>query len=83
MELVRFMMKSHAFIRTNVPRVLNSKNKLKVDDIGWEVEEDLRNADEKRQKHLANGHPRVNDRRLFPSFAQYAYFLFAPTLVYR
>lgn len=78
MELVRFMMKSYAFIRTNVPRVLNSKNKLKVDDIGWDTP-----TSDKNNKLPANGSPRVNDKRLFPSFGQYAYFLFAPTLVYR
>lgn len=78
MELVRFMMKSYAFIRTNVPRVLNSKNKLKVDDIGWDAP-----TSDKNNKLPANGSPRVNDKRLFPSFGQYAYFLFAPTLVYR
>lgn len=82
MELVRFLMKSHAFIRTNVPRVLNSKNKLKVDDIGWDSPSPNA-ANGNKNKVPANGSPRVNDKRLFPSFGQYAYFLFAPTLVYR
>lgn len=81
MELVRFIMKSHAFIRSNVPRVLNSKNKLKVDDIGWDFTPEA--ANHKNHKTHANGSARVNDKRIFPSFKQYAYFLFAPTLVYR
>jgi sterol O-acyltransferase len=80
MELVRFLMKSHAFIRTNVPRVLNSKNKLKVDDFEWESPSSNNN---KSEKIVANGSSRVNDKRQFPSFGQYCYFLFAPTLVYR
>lgn len=83
MELVRFLMKSHAFIRTNVPRVLNSKCKLKVDDIGWDVYPAANEPSSKMKKLQANGTSRVNDKRLFPSFGQYAYFLFAPTLVYR
>jgi sterol O-acyltransferase len=81
MELVRFLMKSHAFIRTNVPRVLNSKNKLKVDDNEWDDSPD--EAPSKVKKIQASGSPMVNNKRLFPSFGQYAYFLFAPTLVYR
>lgn len=83
MELVRFLMKSHAFIRTNVPRVLNSKNKLKVDDIGWDSPSTYSTTTNKNQKLHANGSSRVNDKRIFPSFGQYVYFLFAPTLVYR
>lgn len=83
MELVRFLMKSYAFIRTNVPRVLNSKNKLKVDDMGWESPPLYSSNGKQNNKLPANGSPRVNDKRLFPSFGQYAYFLFAPTLVYR
>lgn len=81
MELTRFMMKSHAFIRTNVPRVLNSKNKLKVDDSEWESPSPY--TPTKNNKLSANGSSSVNDKRLFPSFGQYLYFLFAPTLVYR
>lgn len=80
MELTRFMMKSHAFIRTNVPRVLNSKNKHKVDDIGWDSPSP---PSPKNNKLSTNGSASVNDKRLFPSFGQYVYFLFAPTLVYR
>ena len=79
MELVRFLMKSHAFIRTNVPRVLNSKNKLKVDDFEWDSPVQKQKSD----KTSSNGSVKVNDKRLFPSFGQYCYFLFAPTLVYR
>lgn len=32
MELTRFVMKFHAFVRTNVPRILNHKNQLKFND---------------------------------------------------
>lgn len=78
MELVRFLMKSYAFIRTNVPRVLNSKNKLKVDDFGWESP-----PISTTKIQSTNGSSKVNDKRMFPSFGQYLYFLFAPTLVYR
>ena len=84
MELTRFVMKSYAFIRTNVPRVLNSKNKLKVDDIGWDSPaSDTTNSSNKHHKSSSNGTVKVNDKRVFPSFGQYVYFLFAPTLVYR
>lgn len=83
MELVRFMMKSYAFIRTNVPRVLDSKNKLKVDDVGWDSQSPYTPNSNKNNKALSNGTARVNEKRQFPSFGQYAYFLFAPTLVYR
>lgn len=83
MELTRFVMKSYAFIRTNVPRVLNSKNKLKVDDIGWDSPSPYTSNSNKHHKSPSNGSARVNDKRQFPSFGQYAYFLFAPTLVYR
>jgi sterol O-acyltransferase len=80
MELVRFLMKSYAFIRTNVPRVLNSKNKLKVDELGWDSP-DMSPQEEDTKSSL--GTSRVNDKRFLPSFGQFAYFLFAPTLVYR
>jgi len=74
MELVRFLMKSHAFIRTNVPRVLNSKKKIKVDD------SDL---DSGESKNSSVGTSRVNDKRPLPTLQHFLYFLFAPTLVYR
>lgn len=81
MELVRFLMKSYAFIRTNVPRVLNGKNKLKVDELGWDSPDLSPGEDSKEKESL--GTSRVNDKRFLPSFGQYVYFLFAPTLVYR
>jgi sterol O-acyltransferase len=69
------MMKSHAYIRTNVPRVLNSKNKLKVDDVQeQEVDENFNNV---------SGTSRVQDKRITPTFGMYLYFLFAPTIIYR
>lgn len=58
LELVRFMMKSHAYIRSNVPRTLSSKQKIINDD------------DKSR-------------RQILPTFGQYSYFIFAPTLIYR
>lgn len=88
MELTRFVMKSHAFIRTNVPRVLNSKNKLKIDD----EEVDRKSTKPDNQKAItgrngkssaSNGTAKVNDKSQCPSFNKYLYFLFAPTLVYR
>lgn len=89
MELVRFLMKSYAFIRTNVPRALNSRNKHKIDELGWDSPdistEEERNVEKKDKNAMSklNGTSRVNEKRLLPSFGQYAYFLFAPTLVYR
>ncbi|XP_053680549.1 sterol O-acyltransferase 1 [Anopheles nili] len=60
MEMTRFLMKAHAFIRSNVPRAL---------------ERDKKDADSKPASPDAY--------RPLPSFGKYAYFLFAPTLVYR
>jgi len=74
MELVRFMMKSHAFVRTNVPRVLR---KVKVDDSDYDSEESKKSSDS------SIGTSSVNDKQQMPTIGQFLYFLFAPTLVYR
>lgn len=81
MELVRFMMKSYAFIRTNVPRALNQRKYKKTDS---STEDSEPQEISKNKKILpANGTERVNDKRPLPLFKHYLYFLFAPTLVYR
>lgn len=87
MELVRFMMKSHAFIRTNVPRVLYQKKKSKSSDESEPDYEEDKNSDDSgkkiQQKPPESGSPRVNNKRVLTTFKQYTYFLFAPTLIYR
>ncbi|KAL0268377.1 UNVERIFIED_CONTAM: hypothetical protein PYX00_010345 [Menopon gallinae] len=55
MEQVRFVMKTHSFVRTCAPRVLS-----------W-------------NKNNKGGNP----NEAIPSFKKFAYFLFAPTLLYR
>uniref|UniRef100_A0A182JE51 O-acyltransferase n=1 Tax=Anopheles atroparvus TaxID=41427 RepID=A0A182JE51_ANOAO len=62
MEMTRFLMKAHAFVRSNAPRALGCRGQ--------------KTADSKPTSPDAYG-------RQLPSFAKYAYFLFAPTLVYR
>lgn len=76
MELTRFLMKTHAFIRTNVPRVLYSNDKMKVDKEN--EAEDEASSDETIENIV--GTHKVNDKRIFPTFQKYVYFLFAPTL---
>ncbi|XP_058061643.1 sterol O-acyltransferase 1 [Anopheles bellator] len=63
MEMTRFLMKAHAFIRSNAARAL---------------------AAGAAKKH-SESKPTNPDtfRTGLPSFGKYAYFLFAPTLVYR
>lgn len=62
MEMTRFLMKAHAFVRSNAPRALGMGGQ--------------KTADSKPASADAYG-------RQLPSFGKYAYFLFAPTLVYR
>lgn len=84
MELVRFMMKSYAFIRTNVPRALNQRKFKKIDSSTSADDSESSQEVKKEDKNLpASGSPRVNDKRPLPAFKHYLYFLFAPTLVYR
>ncbi|XP_050092331.1 sterol O-acyltransferase 1 [Anopheles aquasalis] len=61
MEMTRFLMKAHAFIRSTVPRALAADGKKKCDS----------------KPTNPDAH------RPLPAFSKYAYFLFAPTLVYR
>lgn len=82
MELVRFLMKSYAFIRTNVPRALNQRKYKKVDSSA-EESEPQETAKKGNKNILACGSHRVNDKRPLPTFKFFMYFLFAPTLVYR
>lgn len=56
MEQTRLVMKVHAFVRSNVPKVINHKE----------------NTDSDMPKQVP-----------CPNFSQYAYFVFAPTLIYR
>lgn len=56
LEMTRFLMKTHAFIRSNVPRALLLRKKTDNED---------------------------KSGFIFPTFKQYLYFLFAPTLIYR
>jgi sterol O-acyltransferase len=78
MELVRFVMKAYAFIRTNVPRALKLGRKRKAS------EENSSSDDSSYDPTLPpSGSPKVNDKQPLPLFRQYAYFLFAPTLIYR
>lgn len=51
-------MKTHAFVRSNVPVILAGKRKTEQDELG-------------------------QSQQFSPTFQQYVYFLFAPTLVYR
>jgi sterol O-acyltransferase len=78
MELVRFVMKSYAFIRTNVPRALNRRKKQKSS-------EDNSSSDESAFDPTMppSGSAKVNEKQPLPYFRQYVYFLFAPTLIYR
>lgn len=87
MELVRFMMKSYAFIRTNVPRVIYQRKKVKSsDESDLDYEEDKNSDDTEVKEDVKlpeSGSPKVNNKRILTTFKQYTYFLFAPTLVYR
>lgn len=56
LEMTRFLMKTHSFVRSNVPRAILSKTKGGSED---------------------------KPGFMLPTFKQYLYFLFAPTLLYR
>ena len=69
MEQVRLLMKTHAFVRSNVP------NSVKQGNI-------IREA--KKKNKSASVEVIVPDpENLCPDFSKFLYFLFAPTLVYR
>lgn len=79
MEIVRFIMKSYAFIRTNVPRALNQGRRKLKSSSESELSDDVRHD----PALPASGSPKVNDKRPLPTFGQFTFFLFAPTLIYR
>ncbi|XP_073236654.1 sterol O-acyltransferase 1-like [Porites lutea] len=79
-EQVRFMLKVHAFVRENVPKVLSHKKEVVSTRVEDSDQVNQGNGDEdtttsETQDKEAN--------QLLPEFGQYLYFLFCPTLVYR
>ncbi|XP_055385783.1 sterol O-acyltransferase 1 [Condylostylus longicornis] len=70
MEATRFMMKMHAFVRTNAVKQFIGKEKIEILD--KENEFNRKNHDNIEWKPLP-----------LPPFKNYLYFLFAPTLIYR
>ncbi|XP_078376995.1 sterol O-acyltransferase 1-like isoform X2 [Oculina patagonica] len=83
-EQIRFMLKVHAFVRENAPKVLSYKKTQGIKDKTEppaeaetdqpdEVVDDAANGDDKLEK----------ENQPLPEFGQYLYFLFCPTLIYR
>ncbi|XP_077978090.1 sterol O-acyltransferase 1-like isoform X2 [Glandiceps talaboti] len=90
-EQVRFMMKTHSFVRENIPRALLYKPHSD-NDLNERLDED---SDVDDQTYSEGGSTTTNtssdssnvspmdDATPCPGFSQFLYFLFAPTLVYR
>ncbi|KAG5671370.1 hypothetical protein PVAND_001571 [Polypedilum vanderplanki] len=72
MEVVRFMMKSHAFIRSSVPRAFKKKP----------LKKEVKSSDDSELEY-DNDNSKIKINQSLPTFRQFSYFLFAPTLVYR
>lgn len=65
------MMKAYAFVRSNIPNVLNAKlNQTDTKELSSDIDDIETNKES-------------NTNEYCPSFSNYLYFLFAPTLVYR
>ncbi|CAF1148007.1 unnamed protein product [Adineta steineri] len=77
MEQVRFLMKSHAFVRENAPRAILygriSSKEITIED----TTNDKPNDSINNQKAFPHPHTPC------PEFSKFLYFLFAPTLIYR
>lgn len=89
LEQLRMLMKTHAFVRSNITRALeNGRKKIeaikirrhkKTNSLQFEHKDDSASEDEIDTKKLAKS----EESRLCADFSCYLYFLFAPTLVYR
>lgn len=75
-EQVRILMKSHAFVRSNCPRVLNYGHHRRSHH--HHNKSDAKSNDEKD-----NEDSEKKSKTICPSFSKYVYFMFAPTLVYK
>ncbi|CAF0965925.1 unnamed protein product [Adineta steineri] len=76
-EQVRFLMKSHAFVRENAPRAILYgqiySQEINADDLNKDKSNDSSNE----QSTFSVPHTPC------PEFSKFLYFLFAPTLIYR
>lgn len=76
MEQLRLLMKSYAFVRSNIPRALeNGDHFVKNGGFNNNNHDTIINEDTNQD----NNH---DEKVLCPDFSKYLYFLFAPTLVY-
>ncbi len=83
-EQIRLLMKTYAFVRSNVPRALT--NGSYYIQAGGYTEMNLEGESTKEHNQdsdLDENKTTDNKRVLCPEFSRYLYFLFAPTLVYR
>ena len=96
MEQLRMIMKTYAFVRSNVPRAirngfLNLSMSNGADAANFELETKASSAQlEKSVTEETNNEEMDEDddeagtkSKVCPNFSNYLYFLFAPTLVYR
>lgn len=72
MEQLRLLMKTYAFVRSNIPRALENGEKQINNDLNVSRKSNDESIDETDDEKV-----------LCPDFSKYLYFLFAPTLVYR
>ncbi|CAF0705986.1 unnamed protein product [Brachionus calyciflorus] len=89
LEQLRMLMKTHAFVRSNITRALENGSKKmealrarrhkKTNSLTIEKPDESSSEDEQTPKKSASN----DDTKLCPDFSCYLYFLFAPTLVYR
>ncbi|CAH3170013.1 unnamed protein product [Porites lobata] len=79
-EQVRFMLKVHAFVRENVPKVLSHKKEVVSTRVEDSDQVNQGNGDE--DATTSETQDKETNQPL-PEFGQYLYFLFCPTLVYR
>lgn len=91
LEQLRLIMKTYAFVRSNVPRALtNSKLKLvkkaifKNKDASVDIDTNASQEEEDCETDSSlKSAKTTNELVTCPNFSSFLYFLFAPTLVYR
>lgn len=86
MEQLRLLMKTYAFVRSNIPRALENGSYFAQNDDTLDTSLSSKpynkqegNTDSENDLSLDDNDGKI----LCPDFSKYLYFLFAPTLVYR
>ena len=88
MEQLRMIMKTYAFVRSNVPRAirngyLNLSLANGADSAKFDLETETSSAPTNIEEIDEDEDEAGAKSKVCPNFSNYLYFLFAPTLVYR